>query len=282
MLSKNVTKASQERYQVAKELIEKCPISLAKEIALTGSVSRGVADDFSDIEIIFWAEEIPSEKERMEWIKEVGGTDLKPYKEPIADGSMWIIFYYEGYWIEAGWQNISLLKEHIEEILTGNVVNHERLILASIIKNAKPLRSDDVLLKLQQELDNYPEELQIKLINPPLQIWTLPLIYDVFKALSHRDDRIPLVERLTGVVRTLLRILYALNKEWEPDWKWIDAGIQNLEIKPIRMSERIKEIFAMSDPIQSTKMVLELFDETIQLIPEKFDQNDIFKIIRTT
>ncbi|HEY4387373.1 MAG TPA: hypothetical protein VGN34_23205 [Ktedonobacteraceae bacterium] len=48
------TLASRVRYRVAQELVELCPPNLGQEISITGSVSKGLADDFSDIEQVFY------------------------------------------------------------------------------------------------------------------------------------------------------------------------------------------------------------------------------------
>lgn len=56
--------ASALRRRLAAELVSACPIELATEAALTGSAARGVADEYSDIELNFWSEALPSSEQR--------------------------------------------------------------------------------------------------------------------------------------------------------------------------------------------------------------------------
>jgi hypothetical protein len=46
------TDASRHRYEIASELAGTCPARMGREIALTGSVSRGIADDLYNL--VLW------------------------------------------------------------------------------------------------------------------------------------------------------------------------------------------------------------------------------------
>ena len=52
-LPPHASAASRARYQIALELAQRCPSALGKECILTGSSSRGIADESSDIEQVF-------------------------------------------------------------------------------------------------------------------------------------------------------------------------------------------------------------------------------------
>jgi len=63
-----MSEASLIRYRVAHELAQLCPPVLGQEIVLTGSTSRGIADEASDIEQVFYADVVPSLEEREIWL----------------------------------------------------------------------------------------------------------------------------------------------------------------------------------------------------------------------
>jgi len=56
LLPPNATGESRVRCELARQLARGWSVELGREIALTGSASRGVADDLSDIELNFWVD----------------------------------------------------------------------------------------------------------------------------------------------------------------------------------------------------------------------------------
>ena len=64
MIFNDMSEASRIRYRVAHELAQLCPPALGQEIVLTGSTSRGIADEASDIEQVFYVDVLPLVEER--------------------------------------------------------------------------------------------------------------------------------------------------------------------------------------------------------------------------
>lgn len=60
----HVTQASHVRYEIAQSLADMAPPSFGPERVLTGSTSRGIADEYSDIEMVFYVDALPSYAER--------------------------------------------------------------------------------------------------------------------------------------------------------------------------------------------------------------------------
>ncbi len=74
-------------------------------------------------------------------------------------------------------------------------------------------------------------------------------------ALIRRNEILGLHERLVRDVHNVLRILFAINRQWEPDWKWARAATGELSIKPDRLAERINAIFmALAEALQLREM----------------------------
>jgi hypothetical protein len=286
-MSKDIfNKECEARIKSAREIASKCSIEYGREIIIVGSVSRNLADEDSDIEIEFLVDDLISEENRINWIKQIGGTDICPYGAPIGDGSVWIIFKYKDYWIEAGWQTISSMKNNINSIIEGKVITHDKLILASVLKDAIFIRDNGILSDLQGQLNLYPEELQKDIIANTIEPWTMDLAIAVRKMLSKREDKMPLLQRMIPDIQKILRILYAINKQWEPDWKWTNYIISNLEIKPQNLEERIDSIICIKDTKENLKNCFELIKDTLLLIPKDLELGEtvanILKNIDTT
>lgn len=276
----------ESRIKIAREIASKCSTEYGREIIIVGSVSRNLADEDSDIEIEFLVDNLISEENMINWIKQIGGTDIYPYGAPIGDGSVWIIFKYKDYWIESGWQTISSMKNNINSIIEGKIITHDKLILASVLKDAIFIRDDGILSDLQGQLNLYPEELQKDIIANTIEPWTMGLAIAVRKMLSKRDDKIPFLQRMIPDIQRILRILYAINSQWEPDWKWTKNIISNLDIKPQNLEERIDSIICLKDTKENLKNCFELIKDTLLLIPKDLELGetieDILKNIDTT
>lgn len=269
-LPPDASEASRSRYDLARELARLCPPHLGQEMALTGSASLGLSDEYSDIELNFWGDHIPPPDERRQWLYAAGATDITLDEHQIADGSFWVTCRFQGIWVEAGWQEIGAQEKLLRGILAGEVTEHARLMLAFIIQHAVSLRSGGWLAGWQQSLTQYPDALQARLIAETSLAWSFPHILMSWWGLPQRDERLRLHAILARELHNALRILFALNRQWEPEWKWIAPLTSSLTIKPERLAERINAIFS-SPPEQSLRLCLQLISETLLLVPAPHD-----------
>jgi hypothetical protein len=252
-------------------MTQRCPPELGREIVLTGSVSRGVADDCSDIEQVFYVDTLPSPDERARWLHRLGATHIMHDSDPIEDSSIWSTFLFQEIWVETGWQSLSVHEENLRTILAGEVLEHGKLTLAEVIGHAVPLRSDGFLSKWQQQLASYPPILIPKLIRSATELWAFPHIIDARWTLAQRNERHALAGRLVADTYNVLRILFALNQQWEPDWKWLQYATRSLGCKPERLFERINSMLFLSTPQQSITTCLQLMRDTLLLVPAPYD-----------
>ena len=154
--------ASTLRVGIAQELADLCPAAVGEEILLAGSVARGRADAYSDIEQVFYVSTLPSREDRDTWLKHIGAEGILHDEEPLHDHSLWSTFRFRGVWIEAGWQVISQHDQGLRQIVAGQMLEHSLLIWAERTNTAQPVRSQGWLALWQQALAHYPERLQAR------------------------------------------------------------------------------------------------------------------------
>lgn len=275
-LPPGATAASRVRFELARELAEACPPELGREIALTGSVSRGVADDASDIELNFWTDEIPAGDQREAWLREMGGDPLVVDATAGADGTRWAICFVRDIQIEAGWQSIGQQRELVRQLAAGDIIDHRRLIVADTLRTGLPLRTEGLLPEWQAALAQYPATLGERLIEESVERWSWPPFH---WALAERGDWLVVSGRLVSDVEAVLRILCALNERWEPDWKWLRHWTQDFQVTPDRLAERIDAIFSSSDPLRAVEQCLELILDTLRLLPPRPDATHAIAIV---
>lgn len=269
-LPEGATEKSRSLYGRARELVGTCPDDLARSVALTGSTSRGIADRFSDIELNLWVTSRPQPQLWRSWLEAAGAEHVQPDLGPIdEDGWSWTTFRYRGTWVEMGLAEVAQQEDLFSHILAGEVTDHARLGLASMVERAVVLRDDGFLDRLQERLRSYPPNLAGKIVASNTEVWSDPHVPPVRLALAERGDRMALALRITWDIQNVLCILFALNQTWEPDWKWTAFETERLRIKPENVGERINRVFTLTDPHQSVKDDFRLILDTLDLVPDQ-------------
>src|SRR5438094_5200430 len=134
------TARSQELRALAQRIADRVP-PVAEEIVLTGSTSRGVADELSDIELLVVAAELPSLSECVRIAEAAGLEDVDTWTPP---GALvyWSGGFAEGEFAELIWWPRSYVEERVGAILAAEVVDHARVRTADALVNGIALRGD--------------------------------------------------------------------------------------------------------------------------------------------
>lgn len=272
--------ASTLRLGIAQELADLCPATLGEEILLAGSVAHGRADAYSDIEQVFYVATLPSCEDRDTWLKHIGAEGILHDEEPLNDHSLWSTFRFRGVWIEAGWQVISQHDDWLRQIVAGQILEHSLLILAEMTNTAQSVRSQGWLAHWQQVLAHYPQPLQARLVQDALEPWRFPNILAARWACAAREEPLAITERLVRDVHGILRILFALNRQWEPEWKWMKDVTPLLPLKPESFLDRLEAIFSTDPPVGRIAGCFQLMQETLELIPAAIDADQARLAVR--
>ena len=276
LLPPGAMQESYRRLRLASELGEQCPPGLWEEIAVTGSVALGVADAASDLELNLWSDTLPSLGERAAWLERVGATDIRQLAEPLA------AFTYKDAAVEVGWQASSALDGLLTTIHAGDVLGHGRLVVAWVVANAVPVCSTGRLAAWQRRLATYPDRLQQQLIEANTRV------FQDLHAMQGRwtycrcGQHLALTERLLWSTYNVLRLLFALNRQWEPDWKWLRHVPRNLASKPDQLVERIDLTFLAPTLEERVRANHELILDTLLLLPSSPDVERAQRVIQST
>jgi hypothetical protein len=245
---------SARRLALAEELVRACPPAFAGEIALTGSAALGAADRYSDLELNFWPEALPPAVERAAWLRRLGATDVVIDLESGADATLWSTWRTAGIWVEAGWQTVAAQQSAVETLLGGGVTDHDRLVGASAVLDAVPLRIAGRIASWQQALARYPDGLADALIAAAVQRWRWPHWVDTHWALVDRSERLGLADLLVDDLKAVLRVLFAVNRRWETSLKWLLPASRALALTPERLTERVEAVFVAADAPTSVRL----------------------------
>ena len=226
----------------------------AIEVVLTGSVSRGVADDVSDIEMLVVTEEQLSLEEAFELAARAGLTERDSWGDPTTPTRR-VFGYLDGVPVETVWWSRELAEERFAE--GGS---------AEALANGVALRTSGLLASWQERLADYPDDLAAERIEQAAERWGGFAPAGVL-TLLRPDDRLQLLEWLIDAAQRVVTIVFALNRVWEPTTKRLAARVEPLAIKPERLAERIEEALTEPDARRALRMMTELQLEAVELAP---------------
>jgi hypothetical protein len=227
---------------------------------LTGSVSRGVADDLSDVEMLFVTARHLELAECFESAREVGLVGLDTWGVQGTEVSR-VFGYYEGVPIETIWWPRDFAEESVRGLVAG-----EPSSAADALAHGVALRTVGLLAAWQGQLRSYPDALAAARIEEAALAWG-GFHPTGFLTLARPHERLALVEYLYNDALRVLRIVYALNRVLQPTNKRLAHRVDSLAVKPERLAERIEDALTEPDPLRAMLVMSELQVNTVDLAP---------------
>ena len=255
------TARTRELHALAERVVAALP-PVVEEVVLTGSVSRGVADDLSDIEMLLVTSESLELEECFEHARGAGLEGLETWG-PQGIESKRVFGYREGVPIELLWWSREHAEASVEALLAGGAPTPSS---GDALANGIAIRSAGLLEDWQRRLRDYPDELAAEQIEDAALTWGGYAPVGMLTVVRP-GERVSLVERMYDDAVRALRIVYALNRVWPPTTKRLAARLDELSVKPERMAQRIEEAFIEPDLVRAALVMNELQLETVMLAP---------------
>jgi predicted nucleotidyltransferase len=247
------TTRSEELQALAQRIADTFPPEVI-EVVLTGSVSRGVADEVSDIEMLVVTEKQLSLDEAFELARRAGLEKRDSWGDP-STPTRRVFGYLDGQPVETIWWSRELAEELFA---TGGS--------AEAIANGVALRTSGLLAGWQERLADYPDELAAERIEQASERWGGFAPAGLLTIL--RDDvALVRMEWLVESAQRVLAIVFALNRLPLPTGKRLAARVEPLAVKPDRLAERIEEALTEPDPRTAVRLMTELQLDTVRLAP---------------
>jgi predicted nucleotidyltransferase len=255
------TERSQQLQDLSQRVADALPLEVAEEVVLTGSVSRGVADEISDIEMLIVTQEPLELAACFEHARAAGLEELDTWG---AQGTptQRVSGFDEGVPLELIWWSREYAESCIDAILLGDISS-----AADAIANGIALRTSGSLSRWQARLGDYPDDLAAARIEEAALTWG-GFTPAGLLTLARPGERLARTERMMDDASRVLRIVYAVNRVWQPTHKRLAARLAPLAVKPDRLAERIEEAFSEPDPRRALLVMTELQSETVALAPD--------------
>ncbi|HEX4525659.1 MAG TPA: hypothetical protein VH108_02860 [Gaiellaceae bacterium] len=246
---------------LAQRLVDALPPEVAEEVVLTGSVSRGVADEVSDIEMLIVTPEPMELATCFEHARAAGLEGLDTWGDQ-STPTRRVSGFLEGVSLELIWWSRDYAESSIDSFFLTDVSS-----AADAIAHGVSLRTVGLLSRWQARLADYPQELARARIEDAALTWG-GFTPAGLLTLARPGEQLARIERMLDDASRVLHIVYALNRVWPPTHKRLAARVASLAVKPARLAERIEEAFSESDPRRALLVMTELQLETATLAPD--------------
>ena len=256
------TERSQQLQELAQRVADALPLEVAEEVVLTGSVSRGVADEISDIEMLIVTPEPLELADCFEHARAAGLEELDTWGAQGKPAQRVSGFDEEGVPLELIWWSREYAESCIDAILAGDLPS-----AGDAIANGIALRTSGSLSRWQARLSDYPDDLAAAQIEEAALTWG-GFTPAGLLTLARPGERLARTERMMDDASRVLRIVFALNRVWQPTHKRLAARVERLAVKPDRLAERIDRAFSEPDPRRALLVMTELQSETVALAPD--------------
>jgi predicted nucleotidyltransferase len=245
---------------LAQRVADALPTEVAEEVVLTGSVSRGVADEVSDIEMLVVTRE-PLELEECFGLARAAGLEGLDTWGAQDGPARRVSGYREGEPLELVWWPREYAEAQIDALLAGEASSSADALACGVA-----LRTSGLLEAWQDRLRDYPEELAAAQIEEAALPWGGFTPAGVL-TIVRPGERLSLMEWMFDGAIRVLTIVFALNRVWQPTTKRLAARVAPLAKKPDRLAERIEEALTEPDPRRALLVMTELQLDTVLLAP---------------
>ncbi|HUS61471.1 MAG TPA: hypothetical protein VMY34_04685 [Acidimicrobiales bacterium] len=264
------TEGSRWRLEIGREVASNYLDRMDATAALVcGSVSRGCADRWSDIEILVIAAADLEVKEQGALVAAISPDSRSGALDD--QGSWWADHFVgraaedapnTGVLVEAIVLSASALESHLTDVVERHDTDLDKQSLVHAILNGVTVHGDHAVASLRARAARYPDGLAEAMVRTygPIDGFD-----DWRRAMERGGNALWAREILVGAERRLLLMLQALNRRYTYKLKWLDAVLEELSIAPANLRDRLDVVHGGS--IESGAEALRsLIEDTYDLI----------------
>ncbi len=267
--------ASEQRLAIAKRnAAAYLTIPKVRAIGVAGSVARGQADAYSDIDMSIYYEELPSEEELKAAYEQNQGSDYRVYADERESGAVVEQYFVQGIKCDFGHVTIERFEHDMEMLLEQCDPDNLDLKVLEGIVDMLPLHGAELIEGWKAKVALYPDKLAQAMVRKHLNfrpLWVLSN-YGV-----EREDVLFLTEEFLTATKSIMGVLLGLNRFYHPvnpaPFKGMDKFIQKMAIAPNNLSPRLKQLF-QEEPQTAVNQLGELIEETFTLVEKHMSEVD--------
>lgn len=237
----------------------------AMAILVGGSVARGHADRWSDLEIgVFW-HILPPEHSRAGLAALAGLSDWRSYPDPSPVGALEEDGIRGGIKVDLIHLDCASVENPTTAVVGRGDPAIEHQVLLGTLQDGLPLAGHPLLATWNARIATYPEKFRIAMIR-------INLIFGPhawLEMLAQRNDFLVLHDLFCRIGRSIVSVMLGINGIYtrSPALKWVHQTIAVCTIAPANLAHRLDTLLR-ADPRTAVATAGLLIDETLTLIDQ--------------
>jgi len=263
---------AQWRLGVARQLAERIrAFPGVQAIIVGGSVARGYADAYSDLELPIVWEALPTDETRLAVVAALHGEFLYGYDGPSLEDQLLINGFQVDLWHNTVTGEEAVLKAVLEDYSTDFGDSN----FMDTVRACIPLHGDEIIQGWKRQAAHYPEALAMKNIREHMVAFDAGQL----AVLAYRDNPTVFYAAISRLQESMFLVLLALNRLYFPTFKWMYQVLATMPIKPVAVEQRFRQAFQApyADAALDTTRLLH---ETLNLAEHHFPHLDTTAVSR--
>jgi hypothetical protein len=234
-----------------------------RAVVLAGSVARGIADRYSDIELmVFW--DGPPEEPLRRRAAEAGGGTVAACHGYDPDNDEWADdVLVSGVEVQVSHRTVAGTERWLADVLDRADPDLVKQDLIALIEHGVALSGAELVQAWQRRVAHYPAPLALAMVRAHLDFgsaWQR-------RKLADRGELLPLYDDLTATVRNVLLVLLGLNRVYFPHlgFKWMHRLATRLPVAPADLASRLDAVLT-APPETAVPVADALITETLTLV----------------
>ena len=256
--------------RIVKEIRARVPLRGA---LLTGSAGRGEADYYSDIDLLCYVDQIPSQQVRAAVREAVGGMNGLRKAATTEDFSS-EEFDMNGIRVELSFNTVRSMDMRLDDLL-------ERLVdmdtpsqkILSGVQDGLPLHGHELIERWKTRIAHYPEPMRRAMVQ---RYWKFFPLWYGSAAMVKRDADLWWLDMLLEAAFNLLGVLAGLNRLYFTrfQFKGARAYVARMNLAPERFADRLESLFDLN-PEAAAAELESLVEETRALVEAELPGFDL-------
>jgi predicted nucleotidyltransferase len=234
-------------------------------IVVGGSVARDYSDAYSDIELILYWEQPPTQDVRHAIISDLQAAYRYPAIDPSHDSALLIEGCPVDLWHLAVADQLAtmhaVLEEYSVDLDAGSVLD--------TIGACVPFYGEEMVQEWKERVAVYPEALTVRFLETYLPHFHLRQIH----LAAYRDDPTTFYYILSTMQRTLFLCLLALNRFYFPTFKWMYTVLDSMPLAPAQVGPRLRQMFG-EPPLRAVASLHDVLAQTLALAERHYPELD--------
>lgn len=233
-----------------------------RAILLTGSAAEGMGDTYSDLDLIAYYEQLPSEDQLAAARASHQASDVRV---SARDGEVCVEGYVlHGVECQVAHCTIAAWERDMASVLDDfDPAPHAQKAIMGL-QDGVALHGDDLIGRWQSRTSVYPEGLARAMVEHYLQFFPLWLAAERWQS---RDATIFYHQMLVDTSLNMLGVLAGLNRLYYStfQFKLLHRFVGKMCLAPERLADRLDGVFAL-DPVDAGTTLERLVDATVTLV----------------